>query len=294
MKIQTILVPVDFSSRMEPAILHGSHIARQFNALPIFLHVVPQGPYPPAFVGAFPLDVRWIAKDESMERLRAELDRRVAASLAAGTSRETIVTQGDPAEVIAATVAKRKVDLVVMPTAGTGAFRRWVLGSTTTKVLNDVKIPVLTGAHVEDISAFSMQPYARIGCAVDLGKGSEETLAWAKGFSDAYNSGPITVIHAVPAPGIAMASGVARGVDLKTDMEQQAEEKLRSLLAGMDIQAETLVEIGWATSIIPRAAKEADLDLLVIGRHSDDGVFAGLRTEAHGIISRSPCPVVSV
>lgn len=293
LRIQTILVPIDFSDRSEPAIEHACNIAKQFGALPVFLHVVPEGPYPPAFVGAFPDIARWEISEESGESLRTELDRRVA-QLAAGTAREVVVESGDPAEVIAQTAKKRNADLVVMPTAGTGIFRRLVLGSTTTKVLNDVDAPIMTGTHVEEIRAFAIQPYARIGCAVSGDESSGRTLTWAQGFADRYHSGPLTVIHAAPIPAIAIGSGPAPHVDLVAAAKQSARKKVNALLAQAGIEADTTVEVGWPSGVVPTVARKAKLDLLIIGRHSAEGIFSGLQSDTYGIVREAPCPVVSV
>ena len=77
---------------------------------------------------------------------------------------------------------------VVMPTHGHGAFRRFVLGSVTAKVLHDVHCPVLTGAHVEEIAPYSPQPYRHVACAVDLSEQSQKALCWAAEFAAAYKA----------------------------------------------------------------------------------------------------------
>ena len=39
---------------------------------------------------------------------------------------------------------------MIMPTHGYGVFRRFLLGSVTSKVLHDLGCPVLTGAHLTE------------------------------------------------------------------------------------------------------------------------------------------------
>ena len=60
------------------------------------------------------------------------------------------VLKRKPSLRIAEYVSKTDSPLVVMPTHGHGAFRRFVLCSVTAKTLHDLKCPILTGVHLDD------------------------------------------------------------------------------------------------------------------------------------------------
>ena len=59
-----------------------------------------------------------------------------------------LIYEGDPEAQIAAFTQAEDIQLIVMPTHGYGVFRRFLIGSGTSKVLHDVSCPVLTGVHV--------------------------------------------------------------------------------------------------------------------------------------------------
>jgi nucleotide-binding universal stress UspA family protein len=61
----------------------------------------------------------------------------------AGIAHQSKWMVGDAAEVIASYVKKHDIDLVVMGSHGHGGLASLVMGSTTTKVLARVKVPVL-------------------------------------------------------------------------------------------------------------------------------------------------------
>ena len=90
------------------------------------------------------------------------------------------------------------VDLVIMPTRGLGSVRRFLLGSTTAKVLHDVDCPVWTGVtgsapgHVED------EPQLRqVACAIDFGPASGGIIRWAGALAQALRAS-LTILHASP------------------------------------------------------------------------------------------------
>jgi nucleotide-binding universal stress UspA family protein len=49
-----------------------------------------------------------------------------------------VVSEGDPAEIIPTYCASERVGLVMMPTRGCAAFRRFLMGSATAKILQNV------------------------------------------------------------------------------------------------------------------------------------------------------------
>lgn len=290
--INKILIPVDFSSRSRRAIEHGINIAKHFNAGVVFLHVIPDLPYDSAFLteygaaGAF-----WTPTPDHLAAIRKKLHALVE-QVAPGHPGDRVVVNGPPAVLIEDTIKQLDVDLVVMPTAGAGPFRRFLLGSVTTKVLNDSECPVFTGAHVDDIETFSLRPYRRIGCAIDLEEQSSRVLRFANDFAAAYRA-ELEVVHAIPA--ISEDGGGTRAApQLGRVLEDHIRTRTAAMLDEINADAQVLVDIGEPENVVARAAEEQNLDLLVIGRRRDDGLFAGLRSHAFGMIRRAPCPVLSV
>jgi nucleotide-binding universal stress UspA family protein len=286
LQIRTILVPVDLSARSGPAVEHGANIAKHFNAKLIVLHAIPSVPYDAVLAGGYPGGLSWdrTGNQEHLDGILADFVEKTAP----GCQAERIVLKAEAAELIERIVEERQVDLIVMPTSGRGAFRRFFLGSITAKVLDDVDCAVLTGAHVEHISPFALKPYKKIGCAVGLGDYSGEVLKKGKDFAAAYQA-DLTVIHAISAfdehPGQS-----SQGESL---MEQAASEAAR-LLAATSVSAESIIEFGSPDQIVPEVVENSGIDLLVVGRHGPDGSKNGVVTHADALIRKAPCPVLSV
>lgn len=271
--IKKVLVPIDLSGRSGPAVEHGVNIAEHFKAEVIFLHVVPPITSDAAQASGYP---DGITPTEDTEK---KLDEILAAFLektAPGATGERIVVRGDPATVITHVAKKRDVQLMVMPTTGGGAFRRYVMGSVTARVLDASACTILTGLHVESISAFEPRPYHRVGCAVDLRGSSSDALQQAQGFASVYGANVIA-IHAVSPHESSMESGTIEG----------ARALLKRLLKEAGIDSEPVVEIGSPEEILLKTAREQALDLLVAERRGPGGV-------EFDVIRKSPCPVLSV
>jgi len=54
------------------------------------------------------------------------------------------------------------------------------------------------------------------------------------------------------------------------------------------------IAIGEIVATITEEARQEGADLIVLGRGAIHETLGRLRTHAHGIIQRSPCPVLSV
>ncbi len=293
MVIKRILAPIDFSPRTEAAVEHAKAMAEVFGAQLIFAHVVPSSPYEfAAFDEGFYAAMNW----PSVESVRGPIERRIDAicdKVGLAYKPERIIERGDPATQIASIVERRKIDLVVLPTHGHGAFRRLVLGSLTSKVLHDVDVPVLTGAHVPEIAPIDPEPYKRIACAVDLQESSEHTLRWAAELSKAC-ADDLLVIHAAPQIELGGTYGDWFPPETREQTIAHAREAVDRLLVKVGCKAQVVVSCAEPVSFISQAAEENYADLLVIGRGPHHGFLTGLRALAFALIREAPCPVISV
>src|SRR5690606_13692293 len=73
----------------------------------------------------------------------ADLEWAAGVLVAAGFDPETRFAHGDPEEVIGGYVASQSVDLLVMGAYGHSRIRQLIVGSTTTAMLRNCRIPVL-------------------------------------------------------------------------------------------------------------------------------------------------------
>lgn len=217
------------------------------------------------------------AIEELLEIEGENARKRLAALLPDLSNIHRVVLEGDAALEIVEYARVEKAGLIVMPTHGYGPFRRFILGSVTTKVLHDTQCPVLTGIHVEGASAPQDFGVSLMVCAVDLGPDSERVFQWANQFAGV--AGARLVAINVPRPG---ASG-------------EAQSQLDRLRRETGSEAEPLVEAGEDVSrTVCAAAKRLQADLTVIGRGGFGKSSGRLLAHSYPIIRQSHCPVISV
>ena len=121
-----------------------------------------------------------LAKAETEPALR----EFVAATWPDGTapSVQTIFKTpiGDPTTVILETAAHEAVDLIVMGTQGLGGFRKWLLGSTTERLLRRSHVPVLVVPLSEESGVPRVNAQFEIGHILAATDFSESSVAAVK------------------------------------------------------------------------------------------------------------------
>jgi nucleotide-binding universal stress UspA family protein len=139
MRIQRILVPVDFSEPSLGALRYAVALARMLKASLDVLHVV-EAVYAPMVGPTFDLESLREAREHGARRKLEQLVARLGehpgrkrALLRAGTAARSIVYE-----------AKRhSYDLIVMATQGRHGVGRWLLGSVAERVVRTADCPVL-------------------------------------------------------------------------------------------------------------------------------------------------------
>jgi nucleotide-binding universal stress UspA family protein len=282
--IKHILFPLDFSAAGLATIPYVRALANQLHARVTVLSVVP-----PAWVSPPGLIPPPAGTDPAALKnaLQAHLDKLAIDGLE--TPAALLTALGDPAEKIAEFTRDNAVDLVMIPTHGHGLFRRLLLGSVTSKVLHDVHCPAWTAAHADKQQA--QQVPRKILCALD---GSEKSLAlaqWAAGFSHQVGA-TLQLLHVVRSISdwLSLESEQALQEELRTEARNRIEGRLKT--AGLDLPLR--VAVGEVVATITEEARQEGADLIVLGRGAMHETLGRLRTHAHGIIQRSPCPVLSV
>ena len=274
--LSRILLPVDFSERCVGAAHHAGSLACHFQSELVLLHVL----IPPQYeFGGVDIAGSMLAElcQDRVQQAQHDLAEFRAADFTRLNVRR-VVMEGDPARAIVDFAHDEHCDLVVMPTHGYGPFRRFILGSSTAKVLHDADCPVWTGVHLEDAPAIPSIPVRNVLCAVDLGSQSPKALAWASALASAFEA-KLTLMHAMPR---------------HTDGDPTPGEELESLRTTAHADADLLLATGDPAHAICQTAERLSADVVVIGRGSASGVYGRLRVNAYSTIRQSPCPVVSV
>jgi len=286
LELKRILFPVDFSDKCKDAAHAVRTLALEFGAEVILLNVVE----------TFEEEMVY-AKDDVAARVaiaKKRLDAFLCGEFKDLHVRPVVLT-GYAAELIVEYAHREKMDLIMMPTHGYGMFRRFLLGSVTSKVLHDANCPVWTGTHLGAKSHDSKGPelteIRKIVCAVDLGPQSCKTLQLASNLAKQFGA-EITLVHAIPV--FTAPTPEAWPVGWQAEALRFAEEQLEGLLQHLKMECPVRVLEGSAPFAIKEAVKEAQADLLVIGRTTHTGIIGRLSSDAYGILCHSPCSVVSV
>ena len=287
MAINHILFPFDFSPQGVQAAPFVRALALRFHAKVTLFSAVP-----PVWDMA-PIGTHAIIGDSTAEwirELKAQLDLALPTELE-GVTVERIVEAGDPALRIA-DFARRQgtgVDLIMMPTHGVGLFRSLLLGSAVAKVLHDAACPVWTATHAEEQHA---RPLPRtILCAVDGGPATAGLMQWAAAFATQAGAA-LTLLHVVEP--ITDWPSLPREQARQDQVRVDTRARVEAIQSAAGVAAPLRVAVGPIVPTVTETARQDGADLILIGRGAVTETLGRLRTHAYGIVSRSPCPVLSV
>ena len=142
--ITHILVPTDFASASDAALVCAKDLADKYGARLSLLHVLTN----PEATGFWTPEVYVPASLEARERLVREAQERVERALTAeDRTRSDVTIQiriGSVAEHILDFAREHRVDLIVMGTHGRRGLSHLLLGSVAEQVLRIAPCPVLT------------------------------------------------------------------------------------------------------------------------------------------------------
>ena len=250
-------------------------LARQYTAEIILLHVVNPVYTVPATAFSGPV---FFQVPESVFKEKAEDLEKFGVDELRDLPVRRLVYEGAPESQIAEFVQGEGVQLVVMPTHGHGAFRRYLLGSVSAKVLHDVGCPVLTDAHIGTPPSAVDPKFAKIVCALDLGERSRNTLDYALKLATDFQAS-LSLVHVVS----------------RHEQQSLPRTQLEELQKQSGAEAAGLhIEEGDVAHQVSSFVQSAGADLLVIGRGAHEHGSGRLRTNGYAIIRQAPCPVLSV
>jgi len=288
-----ILSPVDFSPRGVVAAQWVAMLAKRFNSSLTMLHVLP------AINMAFELagcgggyTVQEVLAHQKLET--EEILQSFLINEFQNIKMNRVLAEGDPAAMIVDYAQTNNVDLILMPTSGCGAFRRFLLGSVAAKVLHDSRCPVLTTQHTKELQPNSVCAVHNILCAVQLELGDDRLIRFAREFACAFGA-QISIVHAMtslrPHPETYylesdMGRLLARSIRDKID-------KMLSVCDALDVPV--YIESGNSVAGVLRSfAQDHHADLIMIDRTFGNRNHGRLRAESLEIIRESPCPVLSI
>ena len=141
MKIQKILVPVDFSSHSTKAMETAVEFAKAFSAEVHLLHAYS---LPVGVVGPYDYQIPANIIGEMRDSAARRIDEEVKKVSDLGVTASGMITEGVPAQAIVDAAEQIGADLIVMGTRGLTGLKHVVLGSVAERTIRHASCAVLT------------------------------------------------------------------------------------------------------------------------------------------------------
>ena len=293
MTLRSILSPVDFSEQSRHALRWAGEFAARFQSRLTVLNVVD-----PLLAEAARIRLGQDLKGETEPALREFVAAtwRDGTALAVQTIFKTHI--GDPAAVILETATSEAVDLIVMGTQGLAGFRKWLLGSTTERLLRRTHVPVLV-VPLSDESAVPPEnaqvEIRQILAATDFSESSVAALKYAVHLARRF-SATLTLTHVVEP--LTVPPQWRHLVDESDDTRvANAHDRLKALAEQCcgPQRCEAIVSLGRPADLIGSMAADRETQLVVMGLSSDQGPFSPRPgTIAYRVLCSTRVPVLVV
>jgi nucleotide-binding universal stress UspA family protein len=279
--MKKILVPTDFSKPAQIAVEVARDIAKKSGAELILLHVIEE-----ATGGSFNVEGQMNLGGDMEEKLftlalikkaKKQMEALLNSSVVAGVKVKSELRMGTPFHGMRTIITDKKVDLVVMGTAGQTKVEEMIIGTNTEKVVRHAKCPVLT-VHKKPVKT----EFKNIVYATALSKDEEPFAAVVKQMQGLYED---SIVHLVR---INTPGNFQRDVVVKKYMQDFAKKQMLKKYT-INIFNDLSEEEG-----IIYFADSINADLVAMATHGRTGfahVLAG--SIAEDVVSHSKRPVLT-
>jgi nucleotide-binding universal stress UspA family protein len=291
-RIQSIVVPTDFSPFSEAAAVRAVTLARLDGASIYLVHApsfpLITAPYGVSVPAAVSEGIRRAAQ-EKLEEARKAIEGK-------GVQKVTteIADASDAVQAIDDAAKAHGADLVVMGTHGHSGFKHAFLGSVAERTLRTVDCPVLA---VKEDPAKAEESITRILLAVDFSVHSDRAVEVAVGLSKRL-AASVDVIHAFGLPRDYLPYASPFGVELEQKIQACASERLESVSERFE---ESSVPValhfrrGCPSVVIAEAAEEIGCQLIIMGTRGNSGLsHVLLGSIAERTLRTAHCSVLAV
>jgi nucleotide-binding universal stress UspA family protein len=231
---------------------------------------------------------------DALERAGAETVRDAATRGSdRGVPTVTEVLQGEPYRTIVDYAETYDIDLVIMPTHGRRGLQRFLLGSTTERVVRRSEVPVLTVRPDDDVTV--RYPYRTVLIPTDGSDPANAALDVGLDVADAAGA----AVHL-----LSVVDVTSLGVDVRADIQVDTLEESATELVGTAAERASTAGIDPVTAVefggsIPRVIRsyvaDHDVDLVVVGTHGRTGFDRYvLGSVAEALVRTAPVPVLTV
>ncbi|MEM0174047.1 MAG: universal stress protein [Sulfolobaceae archaeon] len=139
MMFKHILVAYDGSEYSKKALNVAIDLAKRYGAKLDIIEVIDTAALLSLGIAPIPDNVLRSIQD----KVKADIEEAEKKAREAGVEAKGLVVEGEPAASIIEYALKNNVDLIVTGSRGLSTIKRIFLGSVSTKILNESKVPVL-------------------------------------------------------------------------------------------------------------------------------------------------------
>jgi nucleotide-binding universal stress UspA family protein len=294
--LRSILCPVDFSDQSRSALRWAGALGRRHRS-----HLTVLSAIDPLLAEAARMRLGMdLARSDIDPALREFVEGTWPDEASRPANVKYDIRIGNAPDVILAAAASVAPDLIVMGTHGLGGFRKWLIGSTTERVLRRTRTPLLAVPPSAPEPAFAGEAAAvpqlgAIVAATDFSETSLRALRWAADLAQEFGS-PLFALHIVE-PLVVAPQWQAYVEQADETRIADARARLQSATAqlGAAVRREALVVSGLAADSIASAAEERHAGLIVMGLASSPAPFGSQPGSiAYRVLTLAKTPVLVV
>ncbi|SNZ15236.1 Nucleotide-binding universal stress protein, UspA family [Natronoarchaeum philippinense] len=205
----------------------------------------------------------------------------------------TAVRSGTPFQTIREYAHRRGVDAIAMGTKGRRGLEEVLLGSVTENVLRTARTPVLAVPPEAD-AAIGDVTFERFLLPTDGSEGAAIAIEWGIALA-ARLEASVHALYSVDTVPFLGEQAPGELPDVLEERGQAAIEGVRERAGDAGIDSSGSTAAGSPVEVIPDAASDRDVDLIVMGTHGRTGVgqwFLGSVTE--NVVRQTDVPVLCV
>ena len=209
-----------------------------------------------------------------------------------GIDIESIVSEGEPPEVIARTAQEMNADLIAMGTHGRRGIKRFIMGSVTSGVIGHAPCDVLV---VKKPCTRCTGEFKSILLPFDGSVFSKKALSHAYALAKDEGS-EVTALYVIPR--YEEMIGFMKTDSIRKSLHKEAEriiELAKQSVSSNGVTLATAIEEGNAADKIVETANRMKHDLIVMGSYGWRGVNkAILGSTTERVIMNASCPIMVV
>lgn len=290
-RLETILVPIDFSAASIYPIQWAKSIARPTKAS---LHFVSVYPFPLPIASRFIPQRARTEIQEIEEQIHRDLEAVALSQKVSGAGFHA--RAGRPASNICELADEIQADLIVLSTHGRTGWERAFLGSTAEEVVRHASCPVLVARRSKARPKDDLQ-LRKIVVPVDFSECSAQGLNYAVGLAQRFGS-ELVLLHVLQIFNDPTPVMLYTRTEVERWVREGAEAHMAELVRTTDFggtKFETAIKTGAPAQKICRYARRVSADLIVTATHGRTGLpHMLIGSTAEHVVRYAKTPVLVV